>query len=616
MANGTNINVTTNTVEIRNVHNRIDIVAPNTGTTIAVTQPTTRVVQVNVPGPQGVQGASGNESDVSGLNAFTGSIQTQVNTLTAATSSYVLTSVTASMLQPYVLNVSTSSFVTNAQTSSMTVLSSSFASTASYISPTFISASAAASGFGSVPAETDPIFVARSASLATTGSNTFNGNQYIIGSVTASLFKGDTEGTASWARNALTASSVGQLNQNVTILGNLQVFGTASYTYVSASQLDVGTNFISVNVAEPAQRFGGLKVYDSGSLSHQATASLAWDSTNNHWVYQNASGSTYSGGMFLSGPRNTGSLGDEPELTRWRVARSDGGDHLNDTQIFSSASVHQITGSLLLSGSGLIVSSSVLQMPQYINITGSTRQLLSGSSPSVDWENRTLHTSTDVTSVNWNTLQLINPLYGLAVDWNYYFLNDTNINTSIDWGGRSLYTLNGVGALIWNDDYVNSSNTYLYRLYNQDTQDNFALSIQYSGETIYAASTSSAGIDPAQYQLVSLSGSYWLPTNQTTDTSTKMLGIVIVTGDDPNKGQVLIEGDITWDGQDGVGIHPGITSDDKGTPVYIRAGAASGGMSIKPPATGYVRIVGYVYFVNSSRYIFRFKPSNDWYKLS
>jgi hypothetical protein len=59
------------------------------------------------------------------LNIFTSSIQTQVDNLTEETSSYILVS----------------------QTSSMSVLS---AVTASYISPTFISASVAAAGFGGI----------------------------------------------------------------------------------------------------------------------------------------------------------------------------------------------------------------------------------------------------------------------------------------------------------------------------------------------------------------------------------------------------------------------------------------------------------------------------------
>jgi len=238
---------------------------------------------------------------------------------------------------------------------------------------------------------------------------TFDGSTLgVNGTVNAVAFYGDLYGTASQAfqaqvssfavtssfaftsSNALqaistsyasTASYLNPLNQDLTLNGNLTVNGTASYTYVTASQLDVGTNFISVNVGEPVERFGGLKVYDSGSFSHLATASLAWDSLHNHWVYQNASGSTYSGGMLLAGPRNTGSLGDEPNLTRWFVIRSDGGDHTNDTQIFSSGSIHivtgsltvteGITGSLLGTASFASTASSVTTLNQNVLITGS-----------------------------------------------------------------------------------------------------------------------------------------------------------------------------------------------------------------------------------------------------
>jgi hypothetical protein len=500
MSNGTQINVVTNTVEIRNAHNRIDITAPNVGTTVSVTQPTTQVVQINVPGPQGVQGEAGSSADVSGLNTFTGSIQTQVNSLTAATSSYVLMSVTASMLQPYVLNTATSSFITNAQTSSMlqpyvltsstssmllpyvlnantssfvtnaqtasmllpyvltsvtasmlepyvlnastgsfitsaqtssmTVLSSSFATTASYISPTFISASAASSGFGSIPIETDPVFTSVSASLATTGSNTFYGNQ--------------------------------------TIIGNLNVFGTASYTYTSASQLDVGTSWISVNVAEPGERFGGLKVYDSGSLSHKATASLAWDSLNNHWVYQNASGSTYSGGMLISGPRNTGSLGDEPSLTRWFVTRGDGGDHINSTQIFSSGSVHQITGSLTISGS-LLIPDNIDSTNRFLFDNTGVKSILwggrslndSNNAASIDWETRTALDINGTTTIDWELQKLYDPSNATSINWKDRLALDSGGNTSIDWENRTLsdnITWDGGTFYPVTDDSVNLGN--------------------------------------------------------------------------------------------------------------------------------------------------------------
>ena len=86
-----------------------------------------------------LEGTSG--GDVTALNLFTSSIQTQVNNLTAETSSYLTSADTSS----FVLNSQTASFIVVGQTSSMSVLS---ALTASFISDIFISASAVRSGFG------------------------------------------------------------------------------------------------------------------------------------------------------------------------------------------------------------------------------------------------------------------------------------------------------------------------------------------------------------------------------------------------------------------------------------------------------------------------------------
>lgn len=134
---------------------------------------------------------------------------------------------------------------------------------------------------------------------------------------------------------------------SLTITQNLTVLGSSSFVYVTSSQLAVSNSFISVNVFEPAERFGGLKVYDSGSESHQATASLAWDSLYNRWVYQNASGSNYSGGILIAGPRNSGSLGDETTLTNGYLPKSVGGDHIDNSIISESGTVITVHGSLI-----------------------------------------------------------------------------------------------------------------------------------------------------------------------------------------------------------------------------------------------------------------------------
>mgnify|MGYP003350982957 CR=1 FL=1 len=105
-----------------------------------------------------------------------------------------------------------------------------------------------------------------SSSFATTGSNTFNGTQTISGSVY--------------------------------VTGNLTVIGSSSIANISSSVVSVGTNTIVLNTYTPAVRFGGISVIDSGSSAQ--TGSLFWDSLNNRWVYQQASGSSYGGGMLLS----------------------------------------------------------------------------------------------------------------------------------------------------------------------------------------------------------------------------------------------------------------------------------------------------------------------------
>jgi len=159
----------------------------------------------------------------------------------------------------------------------------------------------------------------KTGSYATTGSNVFKDNQTISGSLI--------------------------------ITQNLTVFGSSSITYVTSSQLRVDDNIITVNTASPASRFGGIEVHDSGSVGI-ATGSMLWDSVNNRWIYQQSSEATYGGGVLLSGPRSSGSLGSELTLTSGKIARSAGGDHLNDSIITEySGTAIGVSGSLDVTGS-------------------------------------------------------------------------------------------------------------------------------------------------------------------------------------------------------------------------------------------------------------------------
>ena len=228
---------------------------------------------------------------------------------------------------------------------------------------------------------------------------------------------------------------------SLTISENLTVLGSSSITYITSSQLQVATSVISVNVFEPAERFGGLKVYDSGSLSHQATASLLWDSQNNHWIYQNASGSSYSGGMLMSGPRNTGSLGNEVGLINGRIAKSVGGDHLDNSIISETDTTITIDGDLVansITGAfdffGLVNKPTLVSGSSQINITGTTEYSTFSSSIATTTLNLSSSVgslSSSIESINStqnDRLDSIESLTGSITDLNSF---TSSINTTI-----------------------------------------------------------------------------------------------------------------------------------------------------------------------------------------
>ena len=114
------------------------------------------------------------------------------------------------------------------------------------------------------------------------------------------------------------------------VSGNFTVLGTGSIITLSGSQVDIGTNKILLNTYAPFERFAGIDVYDSGSNAG-VTGSLLWDSLNNVWLYANPSGSNYASARFISGPKNTGSLGEEQGLTNGHFPIATDDDHISDS---------------------------------------------------------------------------------------------------------------------------------------------------------------------------------------------------------------------------------------------------------------------------------------------
>jgi hypothetical protein len=240
-----------------------------------------------------------------------------------------------------------------------------------------------------------------------TGSNTFVGNQSIVGAVSASALTGSISYTNLTAvptlvsgseqivsilfpLNSFTSSTTNRVNSleektgsfattgsntfygqqvfsgSLYVQDNLIVQGSSSLQNITASAVSIGTNIVYLNTDTPAVRFAGLTVQDSGS-SAGVTGSMLWDSLCNRWIYSNPSTIGYSGGMLLSGPR-TQTLGTEPTLTCNYVAKSGGGDHLYDSCIIDDGTTTCIKNNLIATGSitangGFIVAGSPTGYP-------------------------------------------------------------------------------------------------------------------------------------------------------------------------------------------------------------------------------------------------------------
>jgi len=159
--------------------------------------------------------------------------------------------------------------------------------------------------------------------FATTGSNTFQANQTITGS----LF----------------------------ITQNLVVAGSSSIQYISSSVLDIADNIITVNAFNPGVRFGGLAVIDSGS-SPQVSGSLLFDSIKDQWIFVHQNQAVVTSSVVLMGPETYNSLGNETYLSTNRLPKGSGIEHLRDSNITDTGTVvsvnsnTQVTGSLTVTG--------------------------------------------------------------------------------------------------------------------------------------------------------------------------------------------------------------------------------------------------------------------------
>jgi hypothetical protein len=153
--------------------------------------------------------------------------------------------------------------------------------------------------------------------LVTTGSNTFVGTQTITGS----LF----------------------------ISSDLVVQGSSSLQNITASAVSIGTNIVNLNTANPAIRYAGLSIGDSGSIG--SSGSFLYDSVQDEMIFiHRGVNTTVTSSVVLMGPQTFDNIGSETYPTLNIVQKGTGNEHLVDSCIFDNGTTTCIKNNLVASG--------------------------------------------------------------------------------------------------------------------------------------------------------------------------------------------------------------------------------------------------------------------------
>jgi hypothetical protein len=202
-----------------------------------------------------------------------------------------------------------------------------------------------------------------------------------------------------------------------------------------------------------------------------------------------------------------------------------------------------------------------------------------------------------------------------SVDWNGRVLRDSAQTSSLDWEDRKLYDHSGSVVTDYSNPIITQHFVYSNNTHTSAKLEDFSSTFNYAGVILYEVP-----INASLYELVSLSGGTWSTTQHWKNTATVKLGIVVIDNGN-GTGDVLLEGDIVVNGDDNSeGPYvTGVTT--TGEPIYIADSfiAGNGQMSETAPDNEYLRTLGHLYYnnvnTNSSLYIMRFNPSNDYYRL-
>ena len=297
-------------------------------------------------------GTTGYSTFSSSISSSVGSLSGSIATTTSGLSSSI-DSLSSSV-------ATTTSGLTSTITSLSSSVSSSIGSLSSSVATTTSGISSTVSSLSSSVATTTSGLSSSIGSLSSSVATTTSGLSSSIGSLSSSVAT-TTSNIQSRATSiesktgsyATTGSNVFQGDQTITgslyISQNLIIAGSSSIQNISSSVLNIADNIITVNAINPSVRFGGLAVIDSGS-SPQVSGSMLFDSVNNQWLFVHQNQGTITSSVLLMGPETYNDLGNESYITANRLVKSTGIEHLAASNISDDGTTVTILSNTVING--------------------------------------------------------------------------------------------------------------------------------------------------------------------------------------------------------------------------------------------------------------------------
>jgi hypothetical protein len=215
----------------------------------------------------------------------------------------------------------------------------------------FQSASAYSASLATSISESNASAVGYSASAASALSS-------VSGAVATSLNNASSSAYSTFAKlngdNTFTGTQI--ITGSLYISSNLIVQGSSSLQNITASAVSIGTNTVILNTNNPAVRYGGLSVTDSGSAAGKS-GSLYFDSTDDEWIFVHQGNAAVTSSTVITGPETYDNLGNETHLTDNRLVKAKNGFHIVDSNISDTGTKVSISSDLDVIGA---ISSSTI----------------------------------------------------------------------------------------------------------------------------------------------------------------------------------------------------------------------------------------------------------------